>query len=85
MGKKEFICFALHQTGACKETVSFMESLLNTFNCATLTRAVGKIFRRISQEVEDQFWQNASVEAKRDLRVAFLKYHIEKFENYCKE
>ncbi len=84
-GKQEFICWALDKTGARKETLNFMKSLLNTFDCVALTSAVGQLFSRISQEVEDQFWQNASKEAKKELRVAFLKYHIEKFENYYKE
>jgi hypothetical protein len=84
-GKQEFICWALDATNSREETLSFMRNLLNPFNCVALPTAVGEMFRRISQEAEDQFWQNASKEAKKELRVAFLKYHIKKFENYCKE
>ena len=81
--KEDYICHAIRYSCGSYVSIEFIQKLLGVDDI--LTNWVGCYFGEIEQKMEDSYWGVVDGYKSRELRIAFLKYHIEKFEKYAKE
>lgn len=81
--KEDYICHAIRYSCGSYVSINFINKLLGVDY--VLTSWVGCYFGEIEQKMEDNYWDIVDSHKSRELRIAFLKYHIEKFEKYAKE